>query len=73
MDTGIIDKSVFQPENWAQAPKPLNSDIEGAIKEAMMEPGSPVVKTEPSSPKAASGPTSPVTELTSITEGFNIN
>ena len=22
MDTGIIDKSVFQPENWAQAPEP---------------------------------------------------
>ena len=41
MDTGIIDKSVFQPENWAQAPKPLNSDIEGAIKEAMMEPKCP--------------------------------
>ena len=31
MDTEIIDKSVFQPENMAQTPKALNSDIEGAM------------------------------------------
>ena len=64
LDTGIIDKSQFNPENWAQAPPALNSDVEGAINEAMMEEPVVTVKTEPSSP---------VTELAEQTEDVSIN
>ena len=64
LDTGIIDQSQFNPENWAQTPPALNSDVEGAINEAMMEEPVVTVKTEPSSP---------VTELAEQTEDVSIN